>query len=483
MKLRQNKPIPSVSRKSPRALALVCALWLSAAMTAMVSIVAQTVLVDSKASQYENEKQRCRWAARAGLETAAALLLDDDRAADGLVELWAEPAALALELDGVNVQIEIVDACGKIDMNTADANQLLMLPDMTEEIVDSIQDWLDSDDQPRPGGAESGYYLNLDYGYLPRNGRLRTMPEMLRIKGVLESFYYGDAALGPLSADNAGWREYLTCWSRSPNVDSNQQARVNVNRANMSALQQVGFTEPQARWIVENRPFQRLAELAGKQEGRTSSTTPPSSTQPRQMPAAPQTDAGRQTTPLQPQQRPTLPQSDAREQMALPTAATPPPNQQIAQPGQQNRPPQTNVPTGQQEKPPSTPPDWQTVLRLIDRLTLTNRSWIRGQLNVNTASVEVLTAFFEGNRQLAEQIIAARETRGGMFLDLSELADVPQMTEAILKQYIDRLTVRSSMFEITVTATSAATGQTMRLETVLNRDRSEGQVSYWKQYE
>ena len=42
------------------------------------------------------------------------------------------------------------------------AHQMLMaLPGMTDDIADSILDWLDSDDTPREQGAESDYYSGL----------------------------------------------------------------------------------------------------------------------------------------------------------------------------------------------------------------------------------------------------------------------------------------------------------------------------------
>lgn len=417
-------------------LALVSVLWVSTLMIAMVSVAAQTSLLDSHVSQVESEKQRCRWAARGGVETAIALLLDDERDYDGLTDLWADnPSNLeSLPMDGVTLTVRITDAASKLNANTTDIAQFVWLPDMTEDIAESILDWIDSDDDIRAGGAESGYYLNLEFGYWARNNRIRTTRELLRIRGIEESFFYGDPERGPLSADNDGWMYYLTCWSRSPNTDGNGGTRVNVNRAEAQALQNVGFSEPQARWIVENRPFQSLAELSGKSGG-----------------ASPSPQAQQQ----QPSAAPSQPGSPRQPSSGAPRSG------------------------GTQNPPPATPPDWNTVLANIDKLTVTGRSSIRGQLNVNTAGLIVLTAFFEGNRELAEAIIAARQGRGGAFISLSELGQAAGMSETVLKKFIDRLTVRSSVFEITATAVSDATGLEYRLEAVVNRDLSNGEIYYW----
>jgi len=432
-------------RSGRSGLALVSALWVSALMIALVSVAAQTSLLDSSVSQVEIEKQRCRWAARGGIETAIALLLEDERDVDGLTDLWADnPAELeSLPMDGVTLTVRIADAAAKLNANTTDISQFVWLPDMTEDIAESILDWIDGDDDIRAGGAESGYYLNLKFGYWARNSRLRTTRELLRVRGVEESFFYGDPERGPLSADNDGWIYYLTCWSRSPNTDGSGGTRVNVNRADAQTLQNVGFSEPQARWIVENRPFRSLAELSGKSGG----TSPQPSAQPAQPSAQ----------PAQPQNQPSSPQTGQRSR-----------NGGTAQGGAQN-------------PPPAAPPDWNTVLANVDELTVTGRSSIRGQLNINTAGLIVLTAFFEGNRELAEAIIAARQSRGGAFMTLSELGQVAGMSETILKKFIDRLTVRSSVFEITATAVSDATGLNYRLEAVVNRDLSNGEIYYWRE--
>ena len=94
------------------AMALVAALWVSVLMMALVSVAAQSSLLDSRISQIENEKQRSRWACRAGIETAIGLLLVDDRTYDSWVDLWSyNPQELEnMDFGGVTVTVEVVDA-------------------------------------------------------------------------------------------------------------------------------------------------------------------------------------------------------------------------------------------------------------------------------------------------------------------------------------------------------------------------------------
>ena len=112
---------------------------------------------------------------------------------------------------------------------------------------------------------------------------------------------------------------------------------------------------------------------------------------------------------------------------------------------------------------------------------MTNRQFIRGKVNINTAGLEVLTAVFEGNRELAQNIIAARQGQGGVFMSLSELEKIDGMSQDILKKQLDILTVRSSVFQIQATATSEATGLEYRVEAIVNRDAAQGQIYYWRE--
>ncbi len=453
-------------RKFRSAMALVAVLWVIVLMMVLVSVAAQTSLLDSRVSQVENEKQRCRWACRAGIETAVALLLEDDRAYDGLTDLWADnPQELEdIDLGGVTLTIKIIDAASRLNVNTVSQDQLLSLPDMTAEIVAGIQDWIDSDDTVRDGGAESSYYMNLQNQYWSRNASMRTTREVLRIKGVTEGLFYGDAQQESLSAENEGWIHYLTCWSQENNQDSTGTARVNVNRANAQTLRsQLGVSEAQARWITENRSFRTLGELMGKSTGSQSSqTSTTAQVQPSQQPQ----QTGQQSSQQQsPQQQPPQQQS---------------PQQPSGQTGQQASGQQTGQ-QGRQQQAPSEPLNWQTLLEAADKISMTNRRFIRGKLNVNTAGLEVLTAFFDGNRELAQNLMNARQGQGGAFMSLSELQKTDGMSQDILKQKLDMLAIRSSVFEIQATAVSEATGLKYSIEAIVNRDASQGQVYYWRE--
>src|SRR5262245_34225773 len=59
-----------------------------------------------------------------------------------------------------------------------------------DEIVDSIIDWVDPNETAGVNGAESKWYLD-NRGYRASNTRLRTVDELLKIRGVTPELYYG----------------------------------------------------------------------------------------------------------------------------------------------------------------------------------------------------------------------------------------------------------------------------------------------------
>ncbi len=427
----QKKPF----RQKGWGLALVVVLWMVMLMSVLVTLAARGSLLDTKISLVEVEKQRCRWAARGGVETAIALLDEDDRTSDSMDDLWSNnPYELEqLKIGQLDVRVQVTDAASKLNLNTVSRNQLLWIPDMTEEIADSILDWRDSNDQPRAQGAESGYYLNLPFGYQARNSRFHTLRELLRVKGVTPALLEGEDSQ-TLSPENQGWKHYFTPVSLEWNRDTQGQPKVNLNQADQTELTQtLSLTEQQAQWIMQNRPFRRWAELLG---GRSVSG---------------------QNTPT-----PARAQSGAVSQT---------PRQQQGQATQR---------TG--ENPPENtggPLDWETLMNIIDKSTLTSNSYLSGRINVNTASITVLTALLAGNRQLAENIAVWRQTSVSGFSSVGDLEQVEGMTREILTDLLDFITVRSSVYEIRSTAASAATNLTYTIEVLVNRDADGGQVLYW----
>ena len=89
---------------------------------------------------------------------------------------------------GAQLDISIIDERGKVPLNLLEqdtASALLEVAGLSGDSLriarDSLLDWIDDDDDPRPDGAERGFYKA--QGIAPRNGPVQTIEELGRIRG------------------------------------------------------------------------------------------------------------------------------------------------------------------------------------------------------------------------------------------------------------------------------------------------------------
>lgn len=110
------------------------------------------------------------------------------------VQGWGAPLAYAgsdaLSEQGVQVRVEVTDEGGRIGLNLPDRDQLLLLLEQMgvplwerDPLIDSLLDWVDTDDEPRTNGAEDDDYIRMGSSRLPANEPLRTYEDFRYIKG------------------------------------------------------------------------------------------------------------------------------------------------------------------------------------------------------------------------------------------------------------------------------------------------------------
>ncbi len=139
---------------------------------------------------------------------------------------------------------------------------LMTLPNMTEDVANSILDWLDANTTtPRTDGAKDEYYMQLTPPYHCKNGPLDSIDELLLVKGVTPALLYGNdlnknGQLDPNEDDGSGqvdrgWAAYLTIYSREPNADANGNARIYLNDQDLNNL----YTKLQTAFGVELANF------------------------------------------------------------------------------------------------------------------------------------------------------------------------------------------------------------------------------------
>ena len=186
---------------------------------------------------------RLYYIAKSGFYGGEALLMEDANNFDALTEDWANMELLSQQSEAYFRQgsflVRIEDETGKIPVNKMVAAgaakdvpkndssvkglliRLLRLPDFkldddrVYEIVDSIQDWLDKDDEVTGGGGENSYYRTLGKAYSCKNGLLDCMDELLMIKGVSEALYFG-------TKETPALKDFLTLYG---------EGTININTA------------------------------------------------------------------------------------------------------------------------------------------------------------------------------------------------------------------------------------------------------------
>jgi len=145
----------------------------------------------------------------------------------------------------------ITDENGKIAINKASRGVLIKVMkyagiELGEErdiIVDSILDWIDQDSNHRINGAEEEYYKNEGLPYTAKNGRIETLTELLKVRGMTEEIFYGSQKNENSEIKYNGLENILTVYDASP---------VNPNTASPEVLA-VLFEGTQVQAILNSR--------------------------------------------------------------------------------------------------------------------------------------------------------------------------------------------------------------------------------------
>jgi len=197
------------------------ALVLAVGIVALLTVVALefqrfNVLQVALASNFESSIEALG-IARSGIQVALSLLDEDaqENTSDSFFDAWGNleesiedvkslfpDAEWELKVTPVNAWLNInklVDEKGKFVAAQKDlwlrilgSGDLLIGDAEPEDILNSIKDWIDPDDEPTGFGAEEDYYLGLPEPYHCKNAPLTTVDELLMIKGITPELFYGD---------------------------------------------------------------------------------------------------------------------------------------------------------------------------------------------------------------------------------------------------------------------------------------------------
>jgi competence ComEA-like helix-hairpin-helix protein len=436
---------------------LIGLLWCVALLSLLVIGVLHTASIDLLVGKNYGDRIQAHYLALAGVEKAEALLYQNarDRSRSNKNhsgELYNEPQQFrdvslgrgvfrvfrrGRQDEGGGVIYGVSDEESRLNVNSADTNELMKLNGMSPDIAAAIVDWRNSGNNLTPGGAGPDYYTSLQPPYLPRNGPFETVRELLMVRGVSADLLLGrdahqngffdpgedlasaDSRSGSSVADeDAGWAADMTVDSQIKNINAAGQDRVNVQSAAESELTSIpGITPAIARAIVAYRgqnQFQSIADLLDVTAAQN--------------------------------------QNDAQ---AAALAA-----QGFSDQSQ----------SGGQSPGGSSGPrviDEDLFQDIADDVTVDSGQDRSGIININTAGIDVLGCVPGIDRPLAQAIISYRQS-SGYFPSIAGLLKVPGMTRQLFKQVAPLVDARSETYRILSEGRVNSTGTRQRLQVIVH---------------
>jgi general secretion pathway protein K len=293
----------SEKRNRKPGIALIIVMLVVVSLAALAGTFAASMKVETLLVRQADSDRQLEWLCRSGVEFSRFLVGQQAAIAlepyDSLNQSWAggpgatnsslQSFSLTNQLGGGTFTVRIVDwerfyninsaadrkhPIGRQALESALTQMGVENPDKSI-IIDSILDWRDPDNDASLNGAEMEYYANLPQPYLPKNGPLDDLSELLLIRGVTPEMYWGTNA--PLSQPKPAGeetREYPVSF-RDFFVPMSV-GHVNINTASDKVLQLIpGIDAALASSIIRVRagpdgmdgtaddtPFRNVAELA-----------------------------------------------------------------------------------------------------------------------------------------------------------------------------------------------------------------------------
>lgn len=432
-------------RRSPRFLmagrrgfATFLVLWVVGLAGVVIIAVQSAALAEAVESRESLARVRAYWAARGGVEATIARLgyaTENPDLTDAFTILDDLTDAAEGGFDGALYRISFTeegeevlgpaDGHAKINVNRMTREGLLLLPYMTEDVADSILDWIDDDDDSNPLGAEVGFYQSLPFGYEPRNAPMRTPHELELVAGSYDAYVRGEdwnlnARLDPNEDDgddswppddadgklDGGWSGLLTALSVDDVLTPSGEARLDLKTAAASDVQQrTGISREQSDVIVNYVAASANASMRDFIRSNLSALIQAAGNNP-------------QTTPG------------------------------------------------------SSPLTNEEMTRLLDECGIgAEEPGPRpGKLNINTCAAETLQYLPGLDPAVADSIVVARDSRPEGFTSVVGLIDAGVVSRAQLARIYDLITVRSNVYVVSSRGRDAATG--LEVEIIATLDRS-----------
>ena len=245
---------------------LIAVVWAVFILTAMAFALSALVRSGSDELHARKEQLQLHYAARGAVYRAISMVKQPMLQHGEARPFVAGQSRLEWDDAEQHIAVDVMDETGKLDLNTASPEMLERLFlnlgidfDHAHALTAAIEDWRDPDDEARPAGAESLYYLGLPHPYRPANRDFESVDELLLVRGVTPQLLYGGYVVRQDGGveNQLGLADCLTV--------NSHDSTVNINYAPLPVLMSVpGMTPNAAAMIVEGRkrkPFDSVDQF------------------------------------------------------------------------------------------------------------------------------------------------------------------------------------------------------------------------------
>lgn len=181
-----------------KGMVLLLVLVVVALLSALLSDFAFSTLIDMRLTETFRDTTKAEYLARGGI-TAGRMIIQTDRnkydARDDMNELWSigvqdyplAEGTVSVRIEDLDSRLPLNNLVGGILSNEFRERFVRLCTELAldnpEALADALTDWIDPDDTPEAAGAEDAYYLSLTPPYEATNGPLRSIDELLFIRG------------------------------------------------------------------------------------------------------------------------------------------------------------------------------------------------------------------------------------------------------------------------------------------------------------
>jgi type II secretory pathway component PulK len=189
-------------RKQPRnGSVFILILLVVASMTILAIGLAYRCRLEIQIAQSSAQKAKAFYLALGGVERLKALLSQQELSTECLSKICPFQGTSRTEKffeslkdhfdENTFLAYSLNDEQGYLNINKSDPAVWENLKCITRPQRAAIMDWMDSDSDTNPDGAETDYYERLDSSYICKNSPLIALKELLYVKAITHSDYFG----------------------------------------------------------------------------------------------------------------------------------------------------------------------------------------------------------------------------------------------------------------------------------------------------